>query len=140
VTRVVHRGCREGLEVGLRASKPDDGLHGQSIAVQTALCKISHRELAMHVSRHGTVLRLCSHLNHTRLSRRLQVIDRRLDHASATWVRFPSPAPIPPAPSQRQLALARRCSRCLNSRGSGCCPSASAGTSAGSPCVLRGDP
>jgi hypothetical protein len=45
VTDVVHCGCRERLEVGLRASKPDDGLHDESITAQTGLCNISHNSL-----------------------------------------------------------------------------------------------
>jgi len=45
VSHVVHRGSREGLEVGLRAPEPDDMFHGESIAVQTGLCKIMHNSV-----------------------------------------------------------------------------------------------
>lgn len=118
VNRVVHCCCRKGLEVGLRVSKPDDGLHGKSIAVQTGLCRISHRRQAMRAGRHGSVLGLCSHLNHTRPRRRLQVVDSASDAERLTWVRFPPPATISrqaaTSPAKSGAGVVNICGRHVN--------------------------
>ncbi len=43
VAHVVHRRCRERLEIGLGSPEPDDGFDGKRITAETELCKILHK-------------------------------------------------------------------------------------------------